>query len=89
MDSGRPNENDDPEFIVHQTSYEALIGRNSELPPKGAKLRPRGRSRVSQFIIPSYPFQYVRGQSSHRGITPAVTEGKAPGTAIASFGGAA
>ena len=27
-DSGRPNENHDPEFIVHQTSCEALIGRN-------------------------------------------------------------
>src|SRR6266478_5015192 len=61
----------------------------SELQPKGAKLRPPRSSRVSQSLIPNYPFRYVRGESPHRGIAPAGTEGKAPGTAVASVGGAA
>src|ERR1700730_2370584 len=81
----RPNENKDQELIVLRTSDD----NTSELCPKGVKLRPRGSSRVSQFLIPSYPFQYVRGQSPHRGTAPAGTEGKASGTAVASVGRAA
>jgi len=40
-----------------------------------------GDLRVSEFLIPNYPVQYLRGKSPHRGTAPARTKSKAPGTA--------
>jgi len=56
---------------------------------KGVKLRARASSRVNQFLIPNYSFQYVRDGPSDRGTAPAGTKGKAPGTAVSTAGGVA
>jgi ribosomal protein S14 len=57
-----PSENKDQR--THCPQNPVPDDRKSKLYPKGVKLRPRGSSRVNQFLIPNCPFQYVRGESS-------------------------
>src|SRR5882762_9317305 len=74
-------------LIALKTSHRMTTSRNCTR--RVVNFRSRGGSGDSQFLIPNCPFQYVRGESPHRGTAPAGTEGKAPGAAIASVGGAA
>ena len=57
--------------------------------PKGVKLPATWKSCVSQFLITNFAFQYVRGEPPHWGTARAGTEGKAPGAAASTIGGAA
>jgi len=81
----RPHKNEDQELIGLKTSNRTTT---STAATEGVKLRANGSLRATRFLIPNYPFQYLRAESPYRGTTPAGTEGEAPGTAAASFSGA-